>query len=485
MQRSGGTWVSLRHRGYQMMRGLSHLTERFWLSRWYFPLMLALASAFALAGEPVYGAAALLCAATWFLLFSSDLLSAVCPFAMTFLMAGPEYENLSVFLPCAFLVVPFFTALVLHLAIWPVTLRMGRSGYGLGLVSLATLLGGCDVMRRSQMLAPLSLYYTLGLGVVMLGLYVLFRSSLRGERSYDPYRRFAAIFYVLGLLMAVVVFSSYIWRWDEVLSGGVLYLKYRNFAATIFLTSFPVSAYFALRDKRSLLGGLVLLGAMVLTGSRSALLFGVVEVVLVCLYLVHYGAVSRRTMLILAALAAVAAVAFGGDVFRTVYANRLVNGHLITGGESRWRLLARGVSDFLHHPLFGMGLGNTANRDLFTGVGGSMFFYHNAPLQVLGSMGLLGMVAYGRLIMDRFALLRAERTPFTSVMALSYLGMLMVSMTNPGEFCPFPNEGLMVMLFAVLEEATGDVALPVPQLLGIQRISHQFRRRDWLTFVHE
>ena len=33
-----------------------------------------------------------------------------------------------------------------------------------------------------------------------------------------------------------------------------------------------------------------------------------------------------------------------------------------------------------------------------------------------------------------------------------YLGMLMVSMTNPGLFCPLPNAALTVLVFTVLEK---------------------------------
>ena len=35
-----------------------------------------------------------------------------------------------------------------------------------------------------------------------------------------------------------------------------------------------------------------------------------------------------------------------------------------------------------------------------------MVFYHNSLAQVMGSMGLVGIVAYGRLLHDRIALLR-------------------------------------------------------------------------------
>lgn len=117
--------------------------------------------------------------------------------------------------------------------------------------------------------------------------------------------------------------------------------------------------------------------------------------------------------------------------------------------------------------MFGIGLCSTRNADVFTGVEGSMVFYHNSLAQVMGSMGLVGIVAYGRLLHDRIALLRqGSRDPFVRILTLSYLGMFLISLCNPGEFCPFPNAALMVMVFAQAEEAVGDVAVPVRQLLA-------------------
>ena len=128
---------------------------------------------------------------------------------------------------------------------------------------------------------------------------------------------------------------------------------------------------------------------------------------------------------------------------------------------------ARAADDFLRHPVFGIGLCSTRNADVFTGVEGSMVFYHNSLAQVMGSMGLVGIVAYGRLLHDRIALLRqGSRDPFVRILTLSYLGMFLISLCNPGEFCPFPNAALMVMVFAQAEEAVGDVAVPVRQLLA-------------------
>lgn len=486
LHRAGGTWEQLRGRGFQLLNRLSKATERFWLSRWYFPAMLLVAACFAAVNQQVAGVAVLVCMATWFLAMCPDILACVCPVAMVFLLAGPQYADLSAFVHLSILVVPFGMALLLHLTLWPVTICAGRSAYGLVLVSIATLLGGCDVMRREEFWSPLSLYYALGLGVVLLAIYLVFRSNLMQKRSYDLCSRFAAIFYTLGLLMAIEVFATYAWRWQEFLEcGELLYLNYRNFASTMLLTMLPVTFFFALRSRWNLVGTAVLLLAMLLTGSRSALLFGAVELVLGCLYLVRYGAVSRKVMIGIAVTFAAATALFGFRVMGSLYAGRLVDGCLISGSEQRWTLLARGISDFLHHPVFGMGLGNTTNCELLSGVPGSMFFYHNLPLQVLASMGLLGMVAYGRLIADRVSLLLTKRSAFTMALAMCYAGMLMISMTNPGEFCPFPNAGLMVMVFAMAEEATGDVALPVTQLLGMRRYGHRVHTVTFAHFAHK
>ena len=127
--------------------------------------------------------------------------------------------------------------------------------------------------------------------------------------------------------------------------------------------------------------------------------------------------------------------------------------------------MARGWKDFVHHPLFGIGLGNQQNIDLFSGVPGSMVFYHNAVVQVMGSMGLAGLAAYGLLLASRMRLaLRGGEAGL--VVGMFYAGMLLVSMTNPGLFCPLPNALLTVLCFAVLEKYTDDSAQPLAKSVG-------------------
>lgn len=460
-----GLLARLRRKVYHIFRRLTHLSQRVWNSCAFFPALLGLAIVFMALELPVAGVSAMTCIAIWLLLTCPDLLAPVCPFMMTFLLSTQCYEELGKLLPCAVLVPPLLLALLWHFALWPVTLRVGRSAVGLLLVSVATLLGGCDVLTRRQALSPLSLYYSLGLGAGMLLLYILFRSHLALRRDYDLQRRFAQLLYTLGLCMAAAVLLPYVRALCAgQLNGQLLYLSYRNFATSVLLITLPMPFYLSLQHRAHLIGAAVMAAALILSGSRSALLFGGICLLLCLWYLLRCGALSRRRMGCLAAVAGLCLLAVGPQLLELVLGSR-TGAQLQDSNSDRLQFLARAVDDFLRHPLFGVGLGSQRNADVFAGVDGSMVFYHNSIAQIMGSMGLVGILAYGRLFYDRVRLLRAGQTPFTQALALSYLGMLLISLCNPGSFCPFPNAALLVMLFAQAEESTGDVAVPLGQLL--------------------
>ena len=309
LNEDSGFWPRLQRRCYGGFRRLSGLSQRFWLSRAYFPFLLWVALGFAALRQPVYGAMALLGICIWLLVFCRDLLASVTPFLLVFLLSTQRYESLGDFLPCAVLAAPFFAALIWHLMVWPVTFRVGRSATGLLLVSAATLLGGCGILSMHQLLQPLSLYYVGCLGGGMLVFYVLLRSCLTYSKGYDLHRRFAAIFCVLGVCMACLVMLDYAVRWQEFLQvHTTLYLKYRNFATALLLTTLPMSFYLSLKKPAHLLGVAVQAAGLALTGSRSALLFGAALLGLGFVYLVRWGLIPRKAVLPLCVAGAVLAV---------------------------------------------------------------------------------------------------------------------------------------------------------------------------------
>ena len=461
--------------GNRYFNQISEWTEKFWLSRWYFPALLIVVTVFLLLDQQVLGVAVMAVANTWLLLFCPDALAALCPFMMLFIFAGPEYGDLSVFLPCAPLAGLLILAAILHLFLYPEKIKVGRSGFGLVLMTLAAALGGVGVISTKDYFRPMSLYYILGLGGGLLILYILFRSQLVREKSYDLRKRFMAILYTLGLTTVSMVLSYYVHHFAEFMATrGVLDFECRNFCATMLLTTLCAPVFFARKSRWHLVVCGLFEVTLVLTGSRSAILFGGVLTVLCCIYLVRCGVVSRKLMLILGACAVAVVAVFGARYLPKFYGSRLTDdpaGFLLGGNSRRFRLWACGVHDFLHHPLLGVGLGNSCNAEVFLDASGGMTFYHNVILQAAGSMGILGIVAYGWQLRNRIVLLLREKSAFTAAIALSYLGMLMVSMTNPGIICPLPNAALMMAAFAVIEEATDDAALPITKLRPLQRRS--------------
>ena len=82
------------------------------------------------------------------------------------------------------------------------------------------------------------------------------------------------------------------------------------------------------------------------------------------------------------------------------------------------------------------------------------------PAQIIGGMGLIGVVCYGYQLYNRAKLVFTKADSWGFVLGLSYLGVLLMSMVNPGEFCPLPFELLAVLLF-ILQERRLQTARPL------------------------
>ena len=101
--------------------------------------------------------------------------------------------------------------------------------------------------------------------------------------------------------------------------------------------------------------------------------------------------------------------------------------------------------------------------------------YHCLPVQVIGSMGLVGAVAYLFMFRERIkTLLSSPDKEYSAIVLFSYLGLLYMSMVNPGIFCPVVY-GLQLAVYFISAERADEspaeaqnaepqkVEKPVPQ----------------------
>lgn len=427
-------------------------SEAFWNSRAYFPVVMGVSALFLFTGQALMGMLVLVAFATYMQFTCRDLMAAILP-AVLFLLLGTKYfDNLGALLPIWWILPPYIASFVYNFLHWPIRLRKSACWKSLLAVSIACAAGGVGVISVKEYFSLYGFMYAFGLGGGMLLASVMYGTNLARPRSYDLCARFSRILYCVGIFTGLVVVNYYISHLSELVSGDtILYIHFRNYLTTMLVLALPMP-FRLLKSSRIHAASIIFMyAALLLTGSRSGLVFGTVILFAATYFTVMQGKKPGRRHALLIALFCAAAGVMIFVLGQTVLNSRLVDGTLFPMTDSRIMFLKQSVLDFLSNPLTGIGLANMQNSKIFVGVGGSMVWYHNYFAQIVGSMGLVGIFAYGWLLRDRFRYLRTLHLSGESMLALAYLGMLMVSMTNPGEFCPLPNEFLIVLLFDVAE----------------------------------
>ena len=112
------------------------------------------------------------------------------------------------------------------------------------------------------------------------------------------------------------------------------------------------------------------------------------------------------------------------------------------------------LREFANHPIFGVGCGYDG-PDYENHVEEIVFYwFHSTFFQVVGSMGLVGIVAYGANYIMRAKILFRDIAKDTFVLftALSLAGFELYSLIDTGTFVPLPTMMIVFVLFAILEK---------------------------------
>lgn len=389
----------------------------------------------------------------------------------------PCYDSAAFFLPMAPLALPVVACLAVHRLLYnprkraarvgggrelcvadaPLRRRLGPSFYGMLAVSAALLLGGVGHISPAEYFAPAALYSTLGGAVGLPLFYLWLLPEAEADRSGFARGLLRALL-PAGLLCGGMLFCA-LWYTYVLREGGaaVNLLSFRNNACTMMLFALPVPFFLA----RSSARGAALLpllsfgmyGVMLGSGSRGGALCGGLLLLLLCLTHAVQDARRRRygsLLLVVAAAAVFVFVMLALDARFSLLA-RLENfSFQAVAGETRGILLRRAFERLPQTPLFGIGFGSLDNADVLMVKRGGINWYHTMVGQVVGSLGLLGCLCYGlQLFLRARVLWRNRRADPDAVCCLGfcYLGLLLMTQVNPGEFCPVPYAMIAVWLF--------------------------------------
>lgn len=428
--------------------------DAFWNGKFYFPVLFLITVIGLVLHINVEMMFFFIALCIYFMVFSDDLMTIVMPLMMIFLLASTFFKDLSflmAYFPYA--VIPFALAVVFQLVRYRRPYVKGRMLYPLIAISVAVIIGGAGVIPMEDYLLPINFYYIIGLGAFMIFIYCLSMSRLQNERQYDRVERLAKILYFVGF---AAVFTVLVFCADNIETiirkGRLIFYKPRNFVSSVLLMSMPAACLYIKKNNWHILGILTMYAGMVLTGSRSGLLFGTALLIFCAVYVYVTNKSSRklynRLLIAMIIPVGIAAVKF----LPALYSGRLTNGSFISSDETRVKFIKLGIGDFLEHPILGIGLSNQKNIGIFPGIfPGCLVFYHNILIQIPASLGLVGVGAYLWQFTERIKLAMKTRKSRYFIFTLSYVGILMMSLTNPGLMCPFPETALMVLIFAMME----------------------------------
>ena len=129
---------------------------------------------------------------------------------------------------------------------------------------------------------------------------------------------------------------------------------------------------------------------------------------------------------------------------------------LVEADYYRGNMMIIAARNFKTYPIFGTGIGYRGLRHIYENKQGMFGCYHCLPVQIVGSMGLFGVAAYLYMFRERMrALKNAQDKPFAVTVLFSYLGLLWISLVNPGIFCPVVY-GLQLAVYFIAAEKAGD-----------------------------
>lgn len=397
-------------------------------------------------------------------LLTGDILAMLIPTLFTYIIAMRCYNSLEAFSEIWYLAIPLVIMVLFNLIFYgkKPTIK-GSQFLPMLAVSIAVTLGGIGVIPKEEYFAGVALYNMLGIGFGMLLIYCIFYPRINTNDDYSLIDKLSKIMVIVGLTAALMIFAHYIININDVIDrGGILYMRWRNNTSTILMMALPFAFFRANKSSYSIIIGFIYYMAMLLTGSRGGMVFGTIELVMCIVMFVLYDRRRRLAYAIICACFVIAALIYLPEI--TEFLNytlkrlfRVLNEFLMGGEdtETRVRHYARGIQDYLNNPVFGTGFGNMANRDIFKCKPGALCWYHCEPIQIAGSFGTVGIIAFGYQFIKRNILIWKKATLFNMTIFLSYISLELMSLVNPGILCPMPYL-LLITIFLIIVEKCDD-----------------------------
>lgn len=325
--------------------------------------------------------------------------------------------------------------------------------YGLCCLSLAFILNGLF----SPEYDPMNLLYGVFLSFFFIGIYTILKDNLKGGEKQFENLAYAFIALSISLIIQLVV--KYITTEDIIVNGEIRKSALTfgwgiwNTMGMLLTLCIPPAIYLAGRYKHGYLFfiyGIIITVAAIFSMSRQAMGGAALVFIISTVVLLIYGK-NKLANGIITGIVAVAIIilcaVFSQKIlllFNSVFST-------LSGGNGRFTLWKDAWNNFLSAPLFGTGFFSNVGAPDFDGLNIIPEMYHNTFMQLFGSCGILGFIAYCvhrvQTVKTFIANINAERI----YIAVIILGLLAMNLVDNHLFYFLPTM-IYSSLIALLEK---------------------------------
>lgn len=432
--------------------------RKFLTSEYSLFIYFLIAAIFVFLGKDLAGLVFFVYVCSLILILTEDFYALIMPLLIITAIGMKFYNSADLFIDIApILIVPVCVGLLLNYLLYHRNLphekvEMGRGSYFSAMLftSVAVTFGGLGTIKPSNYFQAFSILNIIGLGLGMLLIYVILSKITKSNPDYDFESYFANAMILLSLFIAFELAKEYVlnaYRFDQ--GFGVISVQWRNNASTLIMLSMPFSFYMFFRNKLYILIPVINVVTLFLMGSRGGVLFGTFEFMFLFLAIFALEKESRKTLIFIFSVAIIILTLTYEKWFNVLYFS-MYRFSDTKQSLSRIRLWKQAIKDFINNPVFGAGISNEKNMKIYDAVRGSLPWTHNSVFQIIGSMGLLGIVAYLYQFVIRVkVIIQHRKSLFKLTLFISYIFLELMSLVNPGIFSPFPYL-LIVTIYYVL-----------------------------------
>lgn len=367
------------------------------------------------------------------------------------------------------MVAPVAVCLVYKFVKFPVKqFYLGGLIFPLILVTAALFTGGLLSPYLSQYTDGLT--YAIPMGPVLAVIYILFSNYTEKNKNtnFKKYFLFSLVFAIMSGAIQLIYqrFNMFINHLPFETAHTQVGWGHFNTVGSIILLAVPACFYLMCHAKRIfpyLIAFGIFYGATFLSGSDGSLAaLGVfTPVLLVFGYLKmdrNKKALYLKLLLIILLIVSIGLFVLSDKL--NEFIAKILDAFIDDRGRT-W-LYNDAMNLFRKYPVFGGGLGY--HNDIYYNAVNNTFNFHSTLFQVMGTMGIMGLVAYTVYFIARYKILTKKNTPYNLFAFLSFTLFTVYGFVDCMEFFLMPSLTMATLLIYSVEflnEKDNDIPLPL------------------------